>query len=131
MKRINWLLLLSLAGVLFAGYLSYRKFFTSTCALTEGCASFLGLPTCSFGFVLFLLIFIFSCVSLYKGNLLRKTIMWTSVAGMLFSGYFSVYELFFTSLNILNGATYTLLLPSCVYGLVMFVIVFCIVKNKH
>ena len=129
-KRMWWIFALSLFGVLFAGYLSYRKLFSGTCALTEGCSFFLGWPTCVYGFSIFCLIFIFACVSLISKHMFRKTIVFLSFVGMLFSGYFSVYELFFAPVNMLNGASYTLLLPSCVYGFVAFIIVFWISVRK-
>ena len=51
--------LLSLAGILFSGYLSYSEVLGGTCA-AGGCSSLLGLPTCIYGFVLYLLIFLVS-----------------------------------------------------------------------
>jgi hypothetical protein len=125
-----WIFALSLFGVLFAGYLSYSKLFSTTCALAEGCSLFLGWPTCFFGFALFLLIFILSCTSLLSNLMLRKAIIAVSFLGILFSGYFSVYEIFFTPLNLLNGASYELFLPSCAYGLIAFIIVFWIAVRK-
>ena len=56
--------ILSLLGVLFSGYLSGIKFFTSTCAFNESCPIFLGLPACYFGFALFLILFITSLMLL-------------------------------------------------------------------
>ncbi len=114
---------LSLLGSLFAGYLSYKKFFAGTCALTEGCSYFLGQPTCFYGFVLFFLIFIMAFTSMVSRGHFSSAIRLFSVVGVLFSGYFALYELFFAPLNLLNGAVFALLLPSCVYGLVLFLVI--------
>lgn len=121
---------LALAGVLFAGYLSYEKFFSGTCALSEGCSYFMGLPTCVFGFVLYLSIFILSIIALTRKVHFRRTIGIVSFVGILFSGYFSVWEIFFAPLNMFNGASYTLGLPSCFYGFLMFIIVFFIAMKR-
>lgn len=129
-KRMWWIFALSLFGVLFAGYLSYSKLFSATCALTEGCSFFLGWPTCFYGFALFTIIFAFACISLASKKMFRKTIVFFSFVGILFSGYFAVYEIFFTPLNMFNGASYSLLLPSCVYGAIAFIIVFWISVRK-
>ena len=121
---------LALAGVLFAGYLTYHKVFSGTCALTEGCSYFMGLPTCLFGFLLFLSIFIISIIALFLKTHYKRTIGIISFMGILFSGYFSIYELFFAQLNMFNGAVYSLGLPSCFYGFLMFVVVFVISLKK-
>ena len=65
-----------------------------------------------------------------------KTIFWISIAGMLFSGYLSYMELFAgkTACGAATcgvatcGATATinLGLPACVYGFIMYAIVFII-----
>jgi uncharacterized membrane protein len=67
-----------------------------------------------------------------------KTILWISVAGMLFSGYLSYTELFagFCGASQLGMGTCTsvLQIPACVYGFVMYLIVFVIsilgLRNK-
>ena len=63
-----------------------------------------------------------------------KTILWISVAGMLFSGYLSYSELF-NSICPPGGCKYLLGMPSCVYGFVMYLIVFVIslmgIKGKE
>ena len=67
-----------------------------------------------------------------------KTILWISVAGMLFSGYLSYTELFagFCGSEQLNMGVCTSVfqIPACVYGFVMYLIVFIIsilgLRNK-
>ncbi|MEI7718809.1 MAG: hypothetical protein WCI72_02990 [archaeon] len=129
-KKVLSLFWLALAGVLFSGYLTYTKLFSGTCALNEGCSYFMGLPTCLFGFLLFSAIFIITIVALFAKTHYRRTIGTISFCGILFSGFFSIYEIFFAPLNMFNGATYTLGLPSCAYGFLMFIIVFFIAMKK-
>jgi uncharacterized membrane protein len=129
-NKIITIILLALAGVLFAGYLTYTKLYSGTCALNEGCSYFMGLPTCLFGLIFYLSIFIISMIALYKKRHFRKTIGIISFGGILFSGYFSMYEIFFAPLNMFNGASYTLGFPSCFYGFLMFIIVFVVAMKK-
>lgn len=73
-----------------------------------------------------------------KKQIALKTILWISVAGMLFSGYLSYTELFagFCGANQLGmgSCTNVFTIPACVYGFVMYVIVFVIavmgIKSK-
>jgi len=60
-----------------------------------------------------------------------KTIFWISIAGMLFSGYLSYMELFAgkTACGAATcgaAAAINLGLPACVYGFIMYTIVFII-----
>jgi uncharacterized membrane protein len=65
-----------------------------------------------------------------KKEVALKTIMWISIAGLLFSGYLSYTELFagFCGAATLGMGTCTnvLQIPACVYGFVMYLIVFII-----
>lgn len=116
---------LSLAGVLFSGYLSAVKLFTDTCAFNETCPYFLGYPSCWYGFALFLALFtisslsILGVVSIYSMEILFVII---SGVGTLFSGYFAIPEI----LQELSGVavSHTLGLPTCVYGFIFFVLIF-------
>jgi uncharacterized membrane protein len=131
MKNILKILLLSLAGVLFAGYLSFFKIVNETCALSEGCSYFLGFPTCFYGFVMFAVLLIASFL-LYKGKgnkeQLMKILKGVSLLGILFSAYFGIQELFFR--QCLGGdCSYALVLPTCVYGLVVYVLVFWLARK--
>lgn len=60
-----------------------------------------------------------------KKNLALKLILAISVAGMLFSGYLSYGELVAKACPI-GGCTFVLGAPACVYGFVMYLIVFVI-----
>ncbi|HLC46394.1 MAG TPA: hypothetical protein VJI75_01490 [Candidatus Nanoarchaeia archaeon] len=60
-----------------------------------------------------------------RKDLALKTILGISVMGMLFSGYLSYNELF-KSVCVFGGCAYVLWLPSCVYGFIMYLIVFVI-----
>ncbi len=116
---------LGLAGVLFSGYLSATKFFTSTCAFNEPCPYFLGYPACYFGFGMFLIIFIFATLGLLKTISEKVMLIITTVVsgmGILFAGYFTIPEI----QKLISGAdtNYSLGLPTCSYGLIFFIIIF-------
>ncbi len=118
--------LLALAGVLFAGYLSFSKIILKQCALNEGCNYLFGIPTCLIGFVLFLLIFILALLRLRDSSAsgrknYSRYIHWVAGFGVLFSGYYSIVDVFFP---VIPGLNYQLILPSCVYGFFVFVLVF-------
>ena len=123
------LLLLSAAGTAFAGYLAAGKFFTGNCTLTESCSYFLGQPTCYYGFTMFATLLLLSIGYLVTNNKVHTKLMSVvALLGILFSAYFSSVEILpmFTS-----GATYTLLLPSCTYGLVFYAIVLYISYKNY
>ena len=118
-------LFLGLAGVIFSGYLSAVKLFTTACALNESCPYFLGLPACYYGFVMFLTIFSAAVLSFFKFISIRSLALasiFVSFLGILFAGYFTVPEIG----NLLSGAgtRYTLGLSSCAYGLIFYILVF-------
>ncbi len=115
------ILVLSLMGMLFSGYLTYFKLFGGVCPLKGECASLLGLPTCLYGFLLFFFIFLFSVLKMLTSGYFFKGVRVFSILGLFFSLYYSFYDLFFSSSSLLNGSTFTLGLPSCVYGFILFV----------
>jgi hypothetical protein len=122
-KRTLPILILSLAGFLFAGYLTYSKVITGTCPLTEGCPYLFGLPTCVYGALFFGILLLASILHyLNKNEKHIKVIQWVSIAGILFSGFYSIQEIFYPSC-IIQPCTYSLLIPSCIYGLVMYVLI--------
>src|SRR3989344_5447643 len=95
-KKTIVLFILSIMGLLFSGYLSGVKFFTSTCAFNESCPYFFGYPACYFGFAMFLLITIFSFLLMFSG--VGKGKSWVGVSivsflGVLFAGYFTLGEI--------------------------------------
>ena len=61
-KALNIISGISLAGILFSGYLTFTelpKIGAATCSL-GGCQMILGLPTCMYGLVMYLLVFAIS-----------------------------------------------------------------------
>jgi hypothetical protein len=128
MKTYKTLLLISsVAGVLFSGYMSSIKFFSDTCAFGETCPLFLGMPACYYGFTMFLLLFIMSLLLAFgKGSpqTLGKSMTVVSLLGIAFAGYFSAGELptFFER----GFKAYVFGLPTCVMGCVFFILVFII-----
>ncbi len=59
------ILIISIVGLLFSGYLSFSELALSTCPL-GGCKFVLGLPSCIYGFVMYLVIFVVSLIGLKK-----------------------------------------------------------------
>lgn len=57
------ILLISIAGMLFSGYLSYTELSPGFCQTGE-CASLLSLPSCVYGFVMYLIVFIIAILGL-------------------------------------------------------------------
>jgi len=54
---------ISIAGLLFSGYLSYSELFSKTCPF-GGCSNLLGIPVCIYGFMMYLIVFIISIFGL-------------------------------------------------------------------
>lgn len=122
-KRI--FLVLSVAGVLFSGYMSGVKLFSKTCAFGESCPLFLGMPACYFGFVLFLSLFIISLLFILNKRSekdIAKKFFAVSFLGVVYSLNFAIPEL---PLLFKNGLRdYSLGLPTCVLGSIFFVLIF-------
>lgn len=126
--KINYLqtsFYLTLAGTLFAGYMSGVKLFTSTCAFNETCPYFMGYPACWVGLVLFLSMFIVVIAGLIKKITVinvKKTLSGISLLGIMFAGYYVIEELvlFFKQ----GYAHYQLGLSTCTYGLIFYIIIF-------
>ena len=57
------ILVISIAGLLFSGYLSFSEIFSGKCPV-GGCSSIFGIPVCLIGFVMYLIVFIFSLIGL-------------------------------------------------------------------
>ncbi len=117
------LIILSVCGVLFAGYLTFKKYFDNVCVFNESCPTFLGRPTCVYGLgiylaLLILSILVFTLKDDLRKKLYTKLVLSVSVIGIVFSGYFTIKELITCPGGNCN---YTLLLPTCAYGLVMYI----------
>ena len=115
---------LTLAGVVFSGYLAGIKFFKATCAFNEPCPLFFGYPACYFGFLMFATMFVLSVIGLISP---KKVLVWfislVSLLGILFASYFTIPEIGKLIAGITN---YSLGLPTCSYGLIFFVLIFII-----
>ena len=123
--------ILSLAGLIFSGYMSSVKLFTKTCALGESCPYFLGYPACYFGFAMYIVIFI--CTSLLLIDKLNpkkilNVISTFSFLGILFAGYFTVREM--PVLFERGFSAYFFGLPTCAIGLVFYVAIFGLSLTK-
>jgi len=58
------ILIISIAGLSFSGYLSYSELLKKTCSLGQSCQSLAGIPVCVYGFIMYLLVFIISILGL-------------------------------------------------------------------
>lgn len=59
-------LALSVAGMLFSGYLSYGELFRQTCPLAGACTSVWSIPACVYGLVMYLIIFVIALLGAMK-----------------------------------------------------------------
>jgi len=116
---------LSLGGTLFAGYLSGTKLLTGDCAFNEPCPYFLGYPACWYGFAMFLAMFVISMLAMrgkYDSAKATKAILWISALGTVFAGRYVVEEVYgWLTVGMAQG--YGLGFPTCVYGLVFYLII--------
>lgn len=117
--------LLAAGGVIFAGYLSSLKLFSGVCAFGEPCPYFLGYPACYFGFLFFLAMTINSLLGYFKKASKKRieTNLSVSLAGSVFAGYFVTQEIV-GAIGAKTVITYGLGLPTCVYGLIFYLIIF-------
>lgn len=130
--RLRLLFVLSIAGLLFAGYLSGVKFFSEVCALNEQCPYLLGYPVCYYGFAMYAVMTIL-LTQYFWGALSRSVALYAlsvvSGAGIIFSGYFTLQEL--PKLAAEGLAAYALGLPTCAYGLLVYIAIFVIALAAH
>jgi len=56
-KSLNIVMWISVLGMFFSGYLSLTELTAQTCTM-GGCQTLLGIPTCMYGFVTYMVIFI-------------------------------------------------------------------------
>ncbi len=62
---------ISIAGMLFSGFLTYNEMFRGSCAI-GGCSYVLGFPACVYGFVMYAIVFIICLLGLYYGETEKK-----------------------------------------------------------
>jgi hypothetical protein len=126
-KGAKILVLFSLIGVLFSGFLTFTKLLLGACPLKEPCPYFLGYPACFYGFIMFLILFVASLLLAFnkydKGKLL-KVLSYVSLIGIIFSLYSTYAEMAYPLC--LGGCEYSMLLPTCVYGFIFYLIVFAV-----
>ncbi len=60
--------IISIAGILFSGYLSYIEVFRGTCPLGSSCTSIASIPACVYGFFMYLIILVISLIGLRGKN---------------------------------------------------------------
>jgi len=121
------ILMLGIAGMFFAGYLSAVKLFSNACAFNESCPYFLGYPACYFGFAMFALITLFAALRVFGGTGDKRAlsaILAVSFLGIIFAGYFSLAEL--PVLFEQGLSFYFFGLPTCVLGLIFYVLIFAL-----
>jgi hypothetical protein len=128
MKNKNFVvLIISLGGLLFSGFLSWKSLIAGVCPLNEGCPSIGGLPACVYGFGIFALIFLIAFIGLinktFKPDKIKSWLMIISGGGAIFSLYSIYLEMFVLCQS---NCRYSLILPTCVYGLLMYVAVFLV-----
>jgi uncharacterized membrane protein len=113
----------ALGGTAFAGYLTFFKYITGTCALGESCPYVLGLPACIYGFALFLAMAAVAVAALLRrieDSWPERVIQTVGIAGTAFALWLTYQDL---GPWLSSGGSYTLILPSCFYGLIFYVVV--------
>ena len=116
------ILALTVAGLMFSGYLSAVKLFSSTCAFNESCPYFLGYPACWYGFAMYLAMFAVTLLGFLgkmKDSAVLKIDVAVSFVGIIFAGSFAFQELMRS--QIVAGQ---LGLSTCVYGLAFYIAIF-------
>ncbi|KKU78477.1 MAG: hypothetical protein UY04_C0036G0004 [Parcubacteria group bacterium GW2011_GWA2_47_7] len=120
-----------LAGLLFSGYLSATKLFSGTCAFNEGCPFFLGYPACYYGFVMYFAMSAFLLLEQFGAlgtKVALRSVFIVSALGILFAGYFTISEL--PTLVSSGIGAYLLGLPTCAWGLIVYIIIFIVSIKK-
>lgn len=65
-KAVKVIMWIALAGLLFSGFLSYKELFGGACAWI------LGLPSCVYGFVMYLIVFTLALLAVMEARSKRK-----------------------------------------------------------
>ena len=115
---------LSIAGTLFAGYLAAHRLITKECAFNESCPYVFGIPACDIGFVLFLSLLGISAKAMFDIFAVATALewlFWVALVGTVYAGVLSARELFGEV-----RAKSALILPTCVYGFVVFAAIFAV-----
>lgn len=63
-SALKTIFVISIAGILFSGYLSYLELFRRTCLMGNSCTSIASIPVCVYGFFMYLIILIVSLMGL-------------------------------------------------------------------
>jgi hypothetical protein len=115
---------LSIAGILFAGYLTINNLVRNVCSFGESCPYLWGYPACIYGLMIFTVLFLSILTLLLKAEdrLSRHLFTYTSILGVLYSGYFAYKDVFNPVCG--NNCLYQMGLPTCVYGFIVFTAVF-------
>jgi len=58
---LNTIMWISIVGILFSGYLTFTELTAQTCAV-GGCKFMLGLPTCAYGLMMYLAVFVIALI---------------------------------------------------------------------
>ena len=125
------ILYLSIAGVLFAGYLTISKMLAGVCAFGESCPFLWAHPVCIYGLIIFFTIMLSTITLLLHpaDKLARNSLLYMSILGVLFSGFYSYQEIFNPICG--NFCHYQLGLPTCIYGFVVFLaVLFFVIKGR-
>ncbi|MFA6098663.1 MAG: vitamin K epoxide reductase family protein [Patescibacteria group bacterium] len=118
------ILIISIAGAAFSGYLSYVNLWGNGCGkalVSCGAApvEIFGLPNCVYGFFMFMLVAIFAIIALARKNSrpIVLTVLIFGIAGVLFAGGLSVYEWFLAPIKATTP-------PACFYGGIGYLLIF-------
>ena len=117
---------LSLGGILFAGYMVAHKAILKICAFNEECPEFLGYPACYYGLTMFVAMFAAVCASIWFGydvSFARNILIVVSALGTVFAGSYVVEDV---REWLVGGRKYGLILPTCAYGLIFYIIILAI-----
>ena len=64
-KAFRYIQIVSIAGILFSGYLSFSEVLMGACPV-GGCGNLLGVPVCVYGLAMYIIVFILSYLGLKK-----------------------------------------------------------------
>jgi len=70
---LKTILLISIIGILFSGYLTYNELVNQVCVLGGSCPFIFNMPACVYGLAMYLLVFTISLI-----GILDKTKTWES-----------------------------------------------------